>query len=431
MPIETVVSFLDALRDSQLLSGERLAQLESEAPDKFEQPKALAKELITRGWLTLFQARQIFVGRGGELTLGPYRLLEKLGEGGMGQVYKAMHVAMHRVVALKVIRSEMVAEPRALKRFRREVQAAAQLSHPNIVTVFDAAEIGSTCFLAMEYIDGADLTDLAHQRGPLPVEAACDYIRQAAAGLQHAHDRGFIHRDIKPANLLVTRAPRAGVVKILDMGLARPANVNLNAALNQSSLTVEGTVVGTPDFMSPEQAKNSRTMDHRADLYSLGCTLYYVLTGQPPFPNGNAMEKLFKHQLEEPPAVESVRKDLPRGLAAVVRKMMAKSPDDRHQSGNKVAAALAPFCEPGSLQPAVDDAGPPVVYPLVALSSPSTESSSAFHFDTSESPRIGSANRVGKSAAGRSAILLVAGVVAAMLGFIGLILLFILVVTRQ
>ncbi|HZT81193.1 MAG TPA: serine/threonine-protein kinase, partial [Gemmataceae bacterium] len=296
-----------------------------------------------------FQINQLFLGRGPELVVGSYVLLERLGEGGMGQVFKARHRLLGRVVALKIIRKEWLARPEVVRRFHREIQAAAQLSHPNIVLAYDADQVGDAHFFAMEYVEGADLSKLVRQRGPLPAAEACDYVRQAALGLQHAHERGMVHRDIKPGNLLLTRS---GVVKVLDMGLARFRS----AAVEESSggaLTQDGAVMGTVDYIAPEQAMNSRGVDIRADIYSLGCTLYHLLAGRPPFPDGSSLEKLLKHRLEEPVPVERLRPEVPPGVAAVVRRLMAKRPEDRYPTPAEAAAALAgaPSAPPGSPPP--------------------------------------------------------------------------------
>jgi Leucine-rich repeat (LRR) protein/tRNA A-37 threonylcarbamoyl transferase component Bud32 len=293
-----------------------------------------------------------FLAPGRDLVLGSYILLERLGEGGMGQVFKARHCKLGRIVALKLIRKERLDNPATVKRFQREVRAAAALSHPNIVHAYDADEVNGTHILVMEFVEGAtDLTQLVKKNGPLPVAQACEYIRQAALGLQHAHERGMVHRDIKPSNLLlaVSRPPQpvsrgretasSGVIKILDMGLAR---LDHSAAADDKSTTMtqEGAVMGTPDYIAPEQARDSHQADIRADLYSLGCTLYFLLTGQVPFPGGSLTEKLIKHQLQEPAPVEQVRPDVPREVAAVVRKLMAKNREDRFQTPAEVAAAL-------------------------------------------------------------------------------------------
>src|SRR5262249_47525074 len=209
--------------------------------------------------------------------------------------------------------------PNAIKRFEREVRAAAALSHPNIVLAFDADDIGGTHLLVMECVEGAtDLNRLVKKNGPLSVGLACEDVRQAALGLQPVYERGLVNRDIKPANLLLTADGKT--VKVLDMGLARLDHAN--EADDSTTMTQEGTVMGTPDFIAPEQALESHTVDIRADLYSLGCTFYYLLTGKVPFPGGSLADKLVKHQLHEPQPVERLRADLPVEVAAVVRKLM-------------------------------------------------------------------------------------------------------------
>ncbi len=329
-------SLLDALRQHRLLDFKQLEELDSfHLPD----PKALAKELIQRGWLTPYQANQLLNGKSHELVLGSYILLERLGEGGMGQVFKARHRKLGRIAAIKLIRKERLDNPNAVKRFQREVRSASALSHPNIVLAYDADEIAGTHFMVMEYIEGAiDLAKLVKKNGPLPVAHACEYIRHAALGLQHANERGMVHRDIKPANLLLTASGL--VVKILDMGLARLDHTSAEGE-SSGTMTQEGTVMGTPDYMAPEQAMESHTVDIRADLYSLGCTFYFLLTGQVPFPGGSLMERLLKHRLNEPKPVNGLRPDVPPGVTRVVRKLMAKKPEDRYQTPAEVATALA------------------------------------------------------------------------------------------
>ena len=309
--------------------------------------RALAAALVARGWLTHFQAAQLLEGR--SLILGAYVVLERLGEGGAGQVFKARHIHMQRVVALKVIRSELLAEAEVVTRFYREIQVASQLSHPNVVQAYDAGPAGATHLLAMEFVDGLDLERFVRQHGPLPVGQACDFVRQAALGLQHIHECGLVHRDVKPANLLLAskgqRPPaRAQTIKILDLGLARLQTTNKNGAPAISGDA--GTTMGTVDYMSPEQALSFHQVDIRADIYSLGCTFYFLLTGRAPFA-GSLAEKLMRHQQGEPEPVENVRQQLPRGLPALLRKMMAKDPAQRFQTPGAVAQELARLLESG------------------------------------------------------------------------------------
>lgn len=347
MQIASVVDFVDTLEAAALLESEQLEEVRRDLQSQHDDPQALSQSLVKRGWLTAFQAEQILQGHGRELVLGPYRFLELLGQGGMGQVYKAVHTRLQRVVALKIIRQDcLLRNPVAVRRFRREAQAAAQLSHPNVVVIYDADEVEGTHFIAMEYVEGTELSKLVQQHGPLAIAQACDYIRQAAMGLQHAHERGLVHRDIKPSNLLVSglsdkaSAPSWGTVKILDMGLARlqeqPENKNPYTFLTES-----GVVMGTPDFIAPEQARNASNVDIRSDLYSLGCTFYFLLTGLPPFPQGTLVEKLLMHQLDEPLALERLRSETPPEICRIVRTLMAKRPEDRFQTPLELTEALA------------------------------------------------------------------------------------------
>lgn len=314
---------------------------------RFPDAKGLGAQLISAGLLTAFQVNQVLKGRGAELVLGPYRLLDRIGEGGMGQVFKAKHERLGRIVALKVIRKDKLADPSILDRFRRETRTAAQLNHANIVRALDADAIGACHLLVMEYVQGADLGQQVKRTGPLPIRTAAEYVRQAALGLQHAHEKGIVHRDIKPSNILVAKADDRnplGVVKILDMGLARLQDPN-SEETTSATMTQSGSVVGTPDFIAPEQARSSRQTDARSDIYSLGCTLYYLLTGQVPFPTGTVTEKLLHHVMDQPQPVEKIRADVPAELAVIVRKLMAKRPDDRYQTAADVAAELGSWLQ--------------------------------------------------------------------------------------
>ncbi|MGF1583194.1 MAG: protein kinase [Gemmataceae bacterium] len=276
-----------------------------------------------------------------------YEVAQVLGRGGMGVVFKGYHRMMERTVALKVINPEYTANPMALGRFHREVRAAARLSHPNIVNAFDADQAGERHFLVMEYVDGQSLDKVIQKHGPLPVGHVCNYVVQAANGLQHAHDLGMVHRDIKPHNLMLTRDGR---IKILDFGLARIVAETRQTALRtkEKTLTQFNIVIGTPDYMAPEQAQSSRDVDQRCDLYSLGCTMYHMLTGQPPFPGGSAMQKLLKHAEARPTPVEHHRNDVPLEVIAVLNKLLAKKPTDRYQTPAHVSRILLPFSKTAS-----------------------------------------------------------------------------------
>jgi serine/threonine protein kinase len=344
MAIQSVPDLIGVLRAGSLLTNGQVEVLARELQPRFTDLRTLARELVRREWLTPFQVNQLFLGRGDELVLGPYVLLERLGEGGMGEVFKARHRKMDRLAALKVIRSDRLGNPEAIRRFFREVQAAAALDHPNIVAAYDADEVDGVYYFAMEYVEGKDLGRLVKERGPLKVGKACEYMRQASLGLQHAHEKGMVHRDIKPSNLIVRHSGSSHheggpLVKILDMGVARLEGVPTDDS--GAPLTQAHSVLGTPDFIAPEQASDSHAADIRSDLYSLGCTFYYVLTGQVPFPAEAAMEKLLKRHLEDAPRVESLRPEVPRGVARLVRRLMAKSPAKRPQTPAEVANVLA------------------------------------------------------------------------------------------
>jgi WD40 repeat protein/serine/threonine protein kinase len=285
-----------------------------------------------------------------------YRVVRLLGAGGMGAVYEAEHRVMQRPVALKVIKRAYTANAGALDRFRREVRTAARLSHLNIVTTYDAEDAGDTHFLVMEYVEGTDLGRLVQERGAFPVDRACDYIRQAALGLQYAFEQGMVHRDLKPHNLMLTPDGR---VKILDFGLARFASEAVAATeltdtgiawgtINSIApvLTGTGIVLGTVDYIAPEQAEGPHQADIRSDIYSLGCTLYHLLAGQPPYPTGTASEKLMAHVQKEPQTLTELCPDLPEGMMPVLERMMAKNPRDRFQTPVEVALALEPFTHP-------------------------------------------------------------------------------------
>ncbi|MFO0818626.1 MAG: protein kinase [Pirellulales bacterium] len=279
-----------------------------------------------------------------------YRIIKQVGAGGMGVVYKAEHRFMERLVALKVINRRLLRNANALERFRLEVKAAARLSHPNIVTAHDADQAGDLHILVMEYVDGISVARQVEKAGPMPVKHACQFTRQVALGLQHAHQRGMAHRDIKPQNLMLTKDGR---VKILDFGLARlvreresplGTDETLDVAAQGGDLTRDGATLGTPDYMAPEQIRSARDADIRSDIYALGGTLYFMLAGHSPFPHGTVADKLLAHLDHHPLDLSLVRPDIPTGLIRVIERMMAKPPDERFASPQQVADALTPFC---------------------------------------------------------------------------------------
>jgi formylglycine-generating enzyme required for sulfatase activity/tRNA A-37 threonylcarbamoyl transferase component Bud32 len=354
MPADSSASFVHALRHYEIVSGTQADEIARTLLPRFADVRRLAQELVRRGHLTAFQAGQLLQGQGQNLVLGSYRLLDCLGEGGMGQVFKARHVRMDKIVAIKLIHKERLSQPQIIERFSREARAAAQLSHPNIVIAHDAGQAGEVHFLAMEYVEGVDLAKLVQQSGRLAVALACEFIRQAALGLQHAFEKGVVHRDIKPGNLLACKSGSNGaaVVKILDFGLARyesetgPGN----------SLTQFGKVLGTVDYIAPEQAENARQADIRSDIYSLGCSLFYLLTGQPPFPGETAIEKLSARLLGKPDSIRALRPEVPEGLAQVLGKMLARDPAQRYQTPAEVAGALEALSQPGKVKAGSRDA---------------------------------------------------------------------------
>ena len=282
-----------------------------------------------------------------------YRVIKVLGDGGMGVVYQAEHRLMARMVALKVINRRLLSNPLAVERFRREFKAAARLTHPNIVVAHDAEEAGGLHFLVMEFVDGVSLAQYVERRGPLPVATACFFIRQAALGLQHADRRGMVHRDIKPQNLMLTRK---GQIKILDFGLARfaseeaalsglqPTFDGLDAGI---ALTQAGTIVGTPDYMAPEQGVDSSQADIRSDIYSLGCTFFFLLTGQPPFSGNSIAGAIHSHAALQPPELNTLRNDVPPELVRIIQLMMAKDTAKRIQTPGEVANLLTKLATGG------------------------------------------------------------------------------------
>ncbi|HVC97904.1 MAG TPA: serine/threonine-protein kinase [Pirellulales bacterium] len=339
-------AFRELLKKSRLLTAEQLAEVAARmAAERGLTPPRLARQLVDHGCITEWQARQLLSGRYA-FFMGKYKLLERLGGGGMGVVFKAHHPMTDRTVALKVMARSLVKNPAAAARFQREVRLVCALNHPNIITAYDADCAAGTYFLVMEYGHGRDLRAWLREYGKLPVAWSCECARQASLALAHAHERGLVHRDIKPENMLVDGDPASGrpVVKILDMGLARLMDVETT---EDAQLATGGQLLGTPDYVAPEQAEDNRKADIRSDIFSLGCTLFRLLTGESAFPGDDAVQKLMARLTRDAPPLSSLREDVPEGLDEVVARMVARAPLDRYQTPAEVAEALLPFASEG------------------------------------------------------------------------------------
>ena len=339
MPKVDAQKFIELVRRSGLDETNQLGPLLDQLQKNGEtatlsDPQQLADRLIEANILTKWQCGKLLDGRHKGFFLKKYKLLSLLGTGGMSSVFLAEHVLMQRRVAIKVLPQARIEDSSYLARFRREAQAAASLDHKNIVRAYDIDNEDKNHFIVMEFVEGRDLQSIVKEDGPLDFDPAGNYIRQAAKGLHHAHEAGLIHRDIKPANLLLD--PK-GTVKVLDMGLARFVNET------QASLTIahDENVLGTADYLAPEQAVNSHTVDRRADIYGLGCTLYYLLTGHPPFPTGTLAQRIMMHQKQQPASILDDRPDAPAALVDLCTRMMAKAAEARFQTAREVAEALA------------------------------------------------------------------------------------------
>src|SRR5262245_56299164 len=353
--------FLRNLSDSGLFSQEEMkAALAALPGPQAADGEAVARRLIAAGKLTPFQAAAVRDRHFEELVIGNYQVLDRLGVGGMGTVYKARHRRMKRVVAIKVLSRSVGQSEKFVQRFQREVEAVARLSHPNIVMAHDADEAEAGHFLVMEFVNGRDLASAVQERGPLPVPEAVACVLQAARALDYAHGQGIIHRDIKPANLL---RDASGVVKVADLGLARFHDTLGRPPEEMSALTQAGTIMGTVDFMPPEQALGLTNIDHRADIYSLGCTLHFLLIGRPPYQGPTLMAILLKHREAAIPSLCQARGEVPAALDQIFRRMVAKKPEERFAGMAEVvhaleALAFGPGPQPPS-QPAVPQAAAP------------------------------------------------------------------------
>lgn len=338
----TVERFIEGLTLSGLMTAAEVREfLLTLPPDLISTTvNGLARELVRRGKLTRYQAGRLATGGFDGLVLGKYVIQDKIGEGGMGEVFVAEHRRMKRPVVVKVLPQSLTESEYYQRRFQREVEAAAKLHHPNIVTAFDADEENGIHFLVMEYVAGEPLGLMLNRDGPLQIAVALSCALQAARGLEYAHSQGVIHRDIKPNNLLLDAD---GVLKILDMGLARFAD-DASAPADHDSLGSDNQIVGTIDYMSPEQVDDSSHADRRSDVYSLGCTVYRLLTNRPPYVGDTVFETLMAHRIQPVPLVRAVRPDAPQLLEDILVRMLAKEPDDRYASMTELIVDLERCC---------------------------------------------------------------------------------------
>ena len=336
-------SFLKILERSGIVAEDRLKnalqELSKRANGKPIQVDDLTAHLIRAGLLTKWHCDKLLAGKYKGFFLGKYKLLGHLGTGGMSSVYLAEHKLSGQKRAIKVLPKKKVSDKSYLDRFYREGKAAASLNHPNIVRIYDICNAGDTHYMVMEWVDGIDLYELVKKDGPLSFQDSIKYVMQAAEGLSHAHQKNLVHRDIKPANLLLARD---GAIKILDLGLAlmREETESLTVLYNEK-------VMGTADYLAPEQAVNSHEVDLRADIYSLGCTFYYLLTGHPPFPEGTLAQRIAMHQTRDPAPITDSRQDCPAALVEIVGQMMKKDVAERPQNSHEVIELLEAYGESG------------------------------------------------------------------------------------
>jgi serine/threonine protein kinase len=339
----------------------------AEAKEAATNATQFSKWLVAHHYVTEYQAALLVRGQVDDFFLGQYKVLDRLGRGRMAGVYKAVH-QLGQVVAIKVLPPSRTKNPQMLGRFQREARLALRLKHPNVVRAFQIGDIHGLHFFVMEYLEGETLEDVLQRRKQLPPAEAVRLIHQALLGLQHIHEKGLVHRDLKPANLmLVPAAPTGGpdttlraTVKILDIGLGRELfdDAASPAPVQLTKLTGEGVLLGTPDYLAPEQARDPRAIDIRADIYSLGCVLYHLLTGQPPFPDTNVLNQMVRHATERPRPVKELNPAVPDGLQQILNCMLAKDPNQRYLTPEKAAQALKVFLAAGSEGPGLLEEGP-------------------------------------------------------------------------
>lgn len=361
-PTTSVRDFCNLLAKSKLLPADEVEGVykrwREETGGTDTQVGKFRKFLVTHRYLTDWQAHMVQRGRADGFFIGGYKILDRIGKGQMGGVYKAVHT-LGQLVALKILPVSRAKNQHLLGRFQREARLLTQLDHPNVVRAYQFGETGGVQFISMEYLEGETLDEVLARRRRLPWAEAARLVHQAFNGLQHVHERRMVHRDVKPANLMLTPNPPPGkdttwdaTVKLLDIGLGRELFADdTPEGQIETQLTVEGSVLGTPDYLAPEQAKDARTADIRADIYSLGCVLYHCLAGRPPFPETNIMTQMVMHATEIPTPVASFAPDVPTGLQSVLDRLLAKSPDARYQTPGAAAEALKPFLGSGGSAP--------------------------------------------------------------------------------
>ena len=344
----TLSEFLQTLERSRLVEPARVEALRAKlGPADRNDLAMVIRALVERKLLTKFQARKILAGKSGPFFLGKYKIMRQLGAGGMGKVYSARHLETRRKVAIKVLPPKRAAAERnALARFRREADMTLRLSHPHIAETLEVGEDAGVHFMVMAYIPGQNLFEMVQRGGPLRVWDAARLFAEVADGLGHIHKFGVVHRDIKPSNIMVTPD---GTAKLLDLGLARGSD-------DDDELTRPGTVVGTLDYIAPEQAAENQHADLRSDIYALGCTLYFAVSRRMPFGGGDIMSKIYRHRMEDPEPIEKVVQHVPREFAALVRKMMAKDPADRYQNAEELAHDLKRWVNPDLVRSLVGSA---------------------------------------------------------------------------
>jgi serine/threonine protein kinase len=366
----TVENICGLLIRSKLLTPDGVKGMyqrwQNEARDAVANLPMFIRWLVARDYVTEYQAALVAKGHADSFFVNQYKIIDRLGKGRTAGVYKAMH-QLGQTVAIKVLPPSKAANPQVLARFQREIRLALKLKHPNVVRSFQVGQAAGLHYLVMEYLEGETLDTVLQRRRRLPAQEAVRLVYQALQGLQHIHEQGLVHRDLKPANLILVPGYQAGepdttqraTLKILDIGLGRPL-VEEGAGTNDSNLhlTGEGVLLGTPDYLAPEQARDPRGIDIRADIYSVGCVLYHCLTGQPPFPDTNVLAQMVRHATETPKPLKELAPDVPDGLQQIVNTMLAKDPAHRYPTPERAAQALQSYQTAGAEPARMAEEGP-------------------------------------------------------------------------